>query len=278
MSADLLATIVAASRRITAVREQREPIGALMARAEMAGAAAMPGRFEEALSQTDRLNVIAECKRRSPSRGVLRSVYDPVAIARGYAEAGAAALSVLTEPTFFDGTLEHLAAIRSTIDLPVLRKDFIVSEYQIVEAKAAGADAVLLIVAAVSPSDLRLLLASAFRWGLGALVEVHSAEELTIAVEAGARIIGVNNRNLRTLDVDVRTSDQLIEKMPRGIVAISESGLKTRADLDRLRHVGYRGFLIGEQFMTKIDPGAELRRLLNGTAVAVAGETRDASW
>ena len=180
-------------------------------------AATMPsrgGRFQAALSGADGFNVIAECKRRSPSRGVLRENYDPVAIAIGYAEAGAAAISVLTEPTFFDGSLDHLKAVRAAVDVPVLRKDFVVSEYQLLEAKAAGADAVLLIVAALRPAELKVLHDHARRHGLDVLVEVHDATELAIAIDAGARVIGVNNRNLRTLQVDVHASETLIARMP----------------------------------------------------------------
>src|SRR5436305_5080935 len=153
----------------------------------------------DALSKPDRLNVIAECKRRSPSKGVLRAEYDPVAIARGYAAAGAAAISCLTEPTFFDGSIEHLAAVHAAVDVPVLRKDFIVSEYQILEARAAGASAVLLIVAALSAAELTALAGQARAAGLDVLVEVHNEEDLTVAIDAGSSIIGVNNRNLRTL-------------------------------------------------------------------------------
>ena len=199
------------------------------------GAVAGPGAFRWRWRRTDRLNVIAECKRRSPSRGVLRADYDPVAIATGYESAGAAAISVLTEPTFFDGSLEHLVAVRGAVEIPLLRKDFIVSEYQLLEAKAAGADAVLLIVAALRPVELKVLHDHARRYGLDALVEVHDATELAIAIDAGARIIGVNNRNLRTLEVDVHASEELIARMPPEIVAISESGLKTSDDLLRLR-------------------------------------------
>ena len=176
-----------------------------------------------------RSNVIAECKRRSPSRGVLAAQYDPVAIARQYEAGGAAAISVLTEPTFFDGALEHLdrgARRRST--LPLLRKDFIVDEYQLLEARAAGADAVLLIVAALEQADLVRLQQRAWELGLAALVEVHDDEELGRAVDSGARIIGVNNRNLRTLAVDVAASDRLAARMPAGVVGVSESGLQSR--------------------------------------------------
>jgi indole-3-glycerol phosphate synthase len=260
--ADLLETIVAATRRIVEVRQQQEPLAAL---AERAGAtAARPGRFQLAISGADRVNVIAECKRRSPSKGVLRAEYDPVAIATAYEAAGAAAISVLTEPTFFDGSLEHLMAVRAAVAVPILRKDFIVSEYQLLEAKAAGADAVLLIVAALRPVELKLLHDHARRHGLDALVEVHDEHELAIAIDAGARIIGVNNRNLRTLEVDLDASERLIARMPAEVVAISESGLKSAEDLTRLRERGYRAFLIGERFMTAADPGEPLNALLEG--------------
>jgi len=259
-SPDLLEAILAATRRIVEVRRAATPMAALAERAD-----AMPapnGRFVGALTATGTINVIAECKRRSPSKGVLRADYDPAAIAAAYADGGAAAISVLTEPTFFDGALEHLSAVRAAVDLPLLRKDFIVSEYQLLEAKAAGADAVLLIVAALRPAELKLLHDHATRHGLDALVEVHDARELAIAIDVGARVIGVNNRNLRTLDVDPRASEQLIADMPHDVVAVSESGLRSADDLRRLAALGYRAFLIGEHFMTAADPAAALRRLV----------------
>jgi len=259
MSADLLATIVAATRRIVEVRSEREPLAAVAARAE--SRRATPSRFRQALEHSDRLNIIAECKRRSPSRGVLRADYDAAAIARGYEEAGAAAISVLTEPTFFDGSLDDLVRVRAAVQLPVLRKDFIVSEYQLFEAKAAGADAVLLIVAALSPEELSSLRAKAAALGLDALVEVHNHEELAVAIDAGATIVGVNNRNLRTLAVDVHASEALAARMPKSILAISESGLKSGDDLKRLRGLGYQAFLIGERFMSAPEPGTALREL-----------------
>jgi indole-3-glycerol phosphate synthase len=271
-TADLLETIVAATRRIVEVREAEQSYAAL---AERAATVPLPrGRFFGALSVADEINVIAECKRRSPSKGILRNEYDPVAIAAAYADAGAAAISVLTEPTFFDGTLEHLAAVRAAVQVPLLRKDFIVSEYQLLEAKIAGADAILLIVAALRPAELKVLHDHATRHGLDALVEVHDARELAIAVDVGARIVGVNNRNLRTLEVDVQASEALITQVPDDIIAVSESGLKTSADVVRLRALGYRAFLIGETFMTAGDPGAELRTLIAGTGV-VAAKGRD---
>ena len=257
---DVLAAIVAATRRIVFVRAREVPLAEMERRASKA--TPNPGRFKAALAQAGRLNVIAECKRRSPSRGVLRAAYEPVEIANAYDRAGASAISVLTEPTFFDGSLDHLAAVRAATKLPLLRKDFIVDRYQIFEARAAGADAVLLIVAALSPLDLETLHAQATEAGLDVLVEVHELDELRVAVDAGAQIVGVNNRNLRTLAVDVGASSQLIEAMPEGVVAVAESGLNTNADLERLRNDGYNAFLIGEHLMTAPDPGKALEDLL----------------
>jgi indole-3-glycerol phosphate synthase len=263
VSADLLATIVAATRRIVEVREAEESIDGLRARVERLEPRSTHQLYS-ALRRTDRLNVIAECKRRSPSKGVLREEYDPATIAHGYAAAGAAAISVLTEPTFFDGSLDHLRAVRAAVPVPILRKDFVVSEYQVLEARAAGADAILLIVAALTSEQLRSLAACAARFGLDALVEVHNADELSSALDAGATIVGVNNRNLRTLTVDVAASETLIARMPGHIVSVSESGLRTSGDLLRLRQMGYRAFLIGERFMTAAHPGTALRDLLAG--------------
>jgi indole-3-glycerol phosphate synthase len=257
---DLLLAIVAASRRITDVRREREGIAALERRA--ASAAPRGEQFFAALGTTGRWNVIAECKRRSPSRGVLAPQYDPVAIARQYESGGAAALSVLTEPTFFDGALEHLAAVRRAVRLPLLRKDFIVEEYQLLEARANGADAALLIVAALDQRGLVRLQARAWDLGLAALVEVHDEEELSRAIDSGARIIGVNNRNLRTLAVDVAASRKLGPGIPSDVVGVSESGLTSRADLEQLAGQGYRAFLIGERFMTAAEPARAIAELI----------------
>jgi indole-3-glycerol phosphate synthase len=263
---DLLQTIVAATRRIVEVRRAREPLAALAARAASArpdGAA-----FERALGWQGRVNLIAECKRRSPSRGVLAPRYDPVGIAAQYEAGGAAAISVLTEPTFFDGALAELTAVRARVTLPLLRKDFVIDEYQVVEARAAGADAVLLIVAALDDPSLTRLQRAARDAGLAALVEVHDDTELARALDSGARLIGVNNRNLRTLQVDVEASFRLASRLPRDVIAVSESGLQTRADLERLTAAGYRAFLIGERFMTDADPAAAVRGLLEGQVSA----------
>jgi indole-3-glycerol phosphate synthase len=266
---DLLATIVAATERIIEVRRAREPLAVLEARA----AAHVPkgATFEHGLGDGGRVNVIAECKRRSPSKGVLAAQYDPVAIARKYEEGGAAAISVLTEPTFFDGSLDHLRLVRDAVDLPILRKDFVVDEYQLFEARAAGADAILLIVAALEQGSLVRLQARAFQLGLAALVEVHDEAELTRAVDAGARIIGVNNRDLRTLSVDVEASYRLAAGLPKDVIGVSESGLKSREEVERLTAAGYRAFLVGERFMTDPDPAGALRQLMGVTASSQRG-------
>ena len=268
---DLLRTIVAATRRIVETRREKEPQAALESRA----AAASPGgsRFEAALGMADRINVIAECKRRSPSKGVLAAEYDPVRIAACYEQGGAAAISVLTEPTFFDGSLEHLAAVRARVALPLLRKDFIVDQYQLFEARAAGADAVLLIVAALEQKDLVTLQARAWELGLATLVEVHDEAELARAIDSGARVIGVNNRNLRTLTVDVEASGRLASRMPRNVIGVSESGLKSREELDRLAAAGYKAFLIGERFMTDPDPAGAIHDLVGVGRAFTAGRS-----
>jgi indole-3-glycerol phosphate synthase len=261
---DLLEAIVAAARTRTAVARSRVPAAALERHIATLG----PCRgFRMSLDQPG-VRVIAECKRRSPSRGVLRALYDPVAIARRYAQAGAAAVSVLTEPTFFDGELAHLTAVHAAVGIPVLRKDFIVDRYQLLEARAAGADAVLLIVASLDQAMLSELHTEAQGLGLDALVEVHDQRELDRANDAGADLVGVNNRNLRTLTVDVEASLRLAARMPAAVLAVAESGLRTHADLVRLAGVGYRGFLVGEQLMTATDPGAALAALLAPGAAA----------
>ena len=259
-SPDLLRTIVAATERITAVRRAQEPLAQLERRA--AAASPRGDRFEAALSDPSRVNVIAECKRRSPSRGVLAEHYDPVGIAGKYRDGGAAAISVLTEPTFFDGALEHLTAVRAAVDLPLLRKDFVVDEYQLFEARAAGADAALLIVAALEQRVLVTLQTRAAELGLATLVEVHGEEELARAIDSGARLIGVNNRNLRTLAVDTEASYRLAARIPAGAVAVSESGLKSRDELEKLAAAGYRAFLIGERFMTDPNPAQAIGEVI----------------
>ena len=257
---DLLEAIVAATRARVDAAMRLEPRTSLARRA----LARTPNaaEFIERLSRRGSINVIAECKRRSPSRGVLRAAYDPVSIASGYDQAGAAAISVLTEPGFFDGSLRHLEHVREAVTIPLLRKDFIIDDYQLLEARAAGADAILLIVAALDDAALAALSTRARELGLAALVEVHSVDECKRAIDAGAEIIGVNNRNLRTLEVDLNASREIAAVIPQNVIAISESGLKTAADLQSMQALGYRAFLIGERFMVEPDPGAALAALI----------------
>jgi indole-3-glycerol phosphate synthase len=208
------------------------------------------------------LRVIAELKRASPSRGLLRQYYRRREIALGYAGAGASALSVLTEEQYFLGRTHDLAEVRQAVEIPLLRKDFILESYQVYESVAAGADALLLIVAILPDHDLRILLELSKQLRIAALVEVHTEAELDRAVDAGAHIIGVNNRNLKTLEVNLETSLQLRAKVPRGCLTVSESGIKTATDLRRIREAGFDAVLIGERLMTQPDPGQALQRLL----------------
>ena len=260
---DLLATIVAAATRITEVRRAAVPDAEL----ERAASQCTPNgaAFVSALRDGPAPRVIAECKRRSPSRGILRENYRPAEHASSYAAAGAAAISVLTEPSFFDGSLEHLQQVRAAVAVPLLRKDFIVDRYQILEAVVSGADAVLLIVGALTPVRLRALIHDAAALGVAALVEVHDAAELQVAIDAGATVLGVNSRNLRTLSVEPLVHAQLAGQMPASAVSVAESGLREHADLERLGGLGYRAFLVGERLITQQDPGAGLRSL-RGTA------------
>lgn len=209
------------------------------------------------------ISVIAELKRASPSRGLLREDYRPSLIAQGFEAAGAVALSVLTEQDFFLGSLDDLREVRASTGLRILRKDFVLDDYQVYESAAAGADAILLIVAALGDDDLRRLIGLAARLKLSGLVEVHTEEEIHRAVDAGAKIIGVNNRNLNTLEVDLETSFRLRSLIPSNYLTVSESGIQSAADLRRLRSAGYNAVLIGERFMTQPDPGKELAELLD---------------
>ena len=218
-----------------------------------------------ALTQNERINIIAEFKRRSPSKGDLNRNADPVAIAKTYQLGGAVALSVLTEEDYFAGSLDDLRAVRQAISLPILRKDFIFDEYQVYESAAAGADALLLIVTALDDDTLvRLRTITEDELGMDALVEVHTSEELGRAVQAGAQVIGVNNRNLSTFEVSLETSVQLASAAPKDTFLISESGIGSADDIQRLRGLGYRGFLIGETLMRADDPEELLAQLSLG--------------
>jgi indole-3-glycerol phosphate synthase len=229
--------------------------------------AATPLRgFAAALSRGG-LNILAELKPASPSRGVLREPFDAVALARSLEAAGAAALSILTEEEFFHGSLKNLREARRSIALPVLRKDFIFDPWQVWETRANDGDSFLLIVAALRDEQLRDLIALGRELGMESLVEVHTAAELDRALAADARILGVNNRDLKTLTVRTETSFELIDQIPDHCIAVSESGLRMHDDLLRLRAVGFDAFLIGEHLMLAPDPAAALANLL-GTSAA----------
>ena len=222
---------------------------------------ANPHAFLTAL-RTDGINIIAEFKRRSPSKGLIRAGANPAEIARAYQAGGAVAMSVLTEEDYFAGSLDDLRQVKSAVDLPVLRKDFIFDEYQVYESAAAGADAILLIVAVLDDELLaRLRRLAEDELQMDALVEVHTSEEMKRAAGCGAKLIGVNNRDLRTFEVSLDTSLSLAREAPSEALLISESGLNNSADLQRLHGAGYRGFLIGETLMRAEDPEQALRRI-----------------
>jgi indole-3-glycerol phosphate synthase len=249
MSADVLTEIIAATRDTVARRRAHLPIEELAASVQ-ARSDFRP--FRESLARPG-LSVIAEHKRSSPSAGVIRADLELAEVVGAYERGGAAALSVLTEETWFAGSLTDLLAARTASSLPILRKDFIVDEYQVYEAAAAGADAILLIVAAMEVGPLANLQALAHRLGLATLVEVHDAAELRVALETGARTIGINNRNLSTLAVDIETTYQLLPLISPGIVKVAESGFRTRAELERLAAAGLDAVLIGEALMRSAD-------------------------
>ena len=222
--------------------------------------------FAAALGRPGHVNVIAEFKRRSPSRGAIRADVDPIRVAQAYEIGGAAALSVLTDAPFFGGSIADLRDARMATLLPTLRKDFIVDPYQVGESVLAGADAILLIVAALSDEELRSLHAAARDAGLEVLVEAHDRGELDRALAAGARIVGVNNRDLRTLAVDLQTALTLASAIPDDVVAVAESGIRSAADIVRLRDAGYDAFLIGEHLMAQDNPAGALEALIHSAS------------
>lgn len=216
----------------------------------------------EVRSARSDIRLIAEVKKASPSKGIIRPDFDPVAIARRYEETGASAISVLTDEKYFQGKLEYLTQIREAVGIPLLRKDFIIHRIQVYEARAAGADAILLIAAALPPHDLRVLMGVARDLGMDSLVEVHTAEELETAIEAGARIIGINNRDLQTFETGLETTLELAAKVPPDRVLVSESGINTRADVERLMAAGVDAILVGESLVREPDPRTKVRELL----------------
>lgn len=259
---DVLARICADKRAHVARRKRERPLSDLDRAARAAGATrGFAARLASAV-EAGRYGLIAEIKKASPSKGVIRADFDPPALARAYAAGGATCLSVLTDEPYFQGRDEYLTAARAVVELPVLRKDFILDPYQVLEARALGADCVLLIMAALDDAQASELDAAARDLGMDVLVEVHDAAELERAVRLGARLVGINNRNLKTLAVDLATTEQLAPRLPAGVLAVSESGLFTPADLARMARAGCRCFLVGESLMRQPDVAAATRALL----------------
>lgn len=255
---NILEQIVARKReRLSEIKEQSSFAELLATMPTSIGG----GRFIRPL-QNDQLNIIAEIKRQSPSKGIIRENFNPKGIASNYTKHGAAAISVLTEEEFFGGALEHLRAVRETTDLPLLRKDFIFDEYQIYEAAHAGADAILLIASILDGQQFDDLLQTAYGLGLDVLVEIHDREEMEKVMRSDVRLLGINNRDLRTFVTRIETSLQLAAELPKSVTLVSESGIRTREDLDRLHAAGFQAFLIGEELMRAHDEGKALRDLL----------------
>jgi indole-3-glycerol phosphate synthase len=259
---DILAKILAVKAEEVAtarqLRSEAELLREAQARQDVRGFAQA---IEDKIAQ-GQAGVIAEVKKASPSKGVLREDFDPAAIAATYAVHGAACLSVLTDVQFFQGSHDNLRRARAACPLPVLRKDFIVDSYQVISARAMGADCVLLIVAALAPNQLRDLEQLAMELGMDVLVEVHDADELDTALALKTNLIGINNRNLRTFETSLNNTIDLLPRIPKGKRVVTESGIVSRDDVERMRKHDVHAFLVGEAFMRAEDPGAELARLM----------------
>lgn len=257
----ILTRILARKDQEVAERQQTVSEADLLALAEKQSA---PRGFIDALNQRIAAGdaaVIAEVKKASPSKGVMREEFHPADIAKSYAQGGAACLSVLTDADFFQGHEDYLIAARDACDLPVIRKDFITHGYQVTEARAIGADCILLIVAALNDTQLRDLHQQANALGMDVLVEVHDAEELERALALNLKLVGINNRNLHTFDTSLNTTLDLLPRIPEGVTVITESGIHTRDDVELMRDHEVNGFLVGEAFMREEDPGLALKRL-----------------
>ncbi len=259
---DVLARICADKRRHVEASRERLPLAGL----ERHAAAASPPRgFKTALERRiaeGGLALIAEIKKASPSKGLIRADFDPATLARAYAKGGASCLSVLTDEPYFQGKDSYLGEARAAVDLPALRKDFMLEPYQIVESRVLGADCILLIMAALADAEARDLARLAHALAMDVLVEVHDAEELDRALAVEADLVGINNRNLKTLAVDLATTEALAPRVPRDRLLVAESGLYGHADLERMAKVGARAFLVGESLMREADVTAATRRLL----------------
>ena len=265
---DTLARIIADKRDFVAARKRARPQADVEREAR---AASCPRGFLDALEnarRAARFGLIAEIKKASPSKGLIRADFDPPELARAYASGGATCLSVLTDEPYFQGADRYLRAARAAVDLPVLRKDFIVDTYQIAESRGLGADCILLIMAALELSQALELEAAARQWGMDVLVEVHDVAELEMATQLSTRLLGINTRYLTSLNVDVNRSVELAAMLPQGYVVVGESGLRTRADLDLLAERGITCFLVGESLMAQPDVAEATRRLLEGDDAA----------
>jgi indole-3-glycerol phosphate synthase len=255
----ILERILEVKRAEIAAAKERSPL----ARVEQRARAAPAVRDFVAALRAKQPAVIAEIKKASPSRGVLRAEFDPAAIARSYEKGGAACLSVLTDQQFFQGSPEHLSKAREACALPVLRKDFVIEAYQVFESRAGGADCILLIAACLAKEDMLELERVAHGLGMAVLVEVHDAAELEIALALNTPLIGINNRNLKTFDTRLETTLELLARIPPSRFVVTESGILSPADVTRMRAAGVQAFLVGEAFMRSPDPGAALIRLFN---------------
>ena len=255
----ILDTIIAHKQKELQIEAEQVPLATLKSKL-----ANLPPTkdFRAAIAQSDNINLIAEVKKKSPSKGIIREDFDPIQIAETYAKNGAAAISVLTDVRFFDGRLDYLFSIRQVVDVPLLRKDFTIDPYHIYQARVAGADAILLIVAALTKDQLREFMDIAESLSLASLVEVHTDTELKIALDVEAEIIGINNRDLRTFHTDLATTFSLREFLPTGKVVVSESGIYTRADVESLREAGVNAILVGESLMRSPDIGEQVRKLI----------------
>ena len=259
--ADILQEIVKVKRREVERLKVEVPISELERRIE----GQQPALNLAGALFGDTVRIIAEVKKASPSKGLLREDFEPKSLAKTYADNGAAAISVLTNADHFQGSIDHLSAVHSVANprkIPVLRKEFIFDEYQVYEARACGADAILLIVAMLSPDELKSLMALSQKFWMQCLIEVHDEEELKVALDAGAEIIGINNRDLRTFITDLEVTERLASKIPFGKVVVSESGISNREHIKRIRSAGAHAALIGEALVTAADVGAKLGELV----------------
>ncbi|MDX2021572.1 MAG: indole-3-glycerol phosphate synthase TrpC [Deltaproteobacteria bacterium] len=255
----ILNQIIERTRADLSVRQAAVPVEALQERAKHQ---APPRPFAQALRRSGQITCISEVKRRSPSAGWIRETADAVDVARRYQAGGAAAISVLTDQPFFGGTLDDLVQVKAAVDLPILRKDFMIDPYQVVEARAFGADAILLIVAALPDATISQLLAQAHDLKMDVLVETHDEAEIARALSVGASLIGINHRDLRTFAMDMDLAVRMRSKIPNDRILVAESGLKTSADVARMKAGGIDAVLVGEGLMRQQDPGQALRQLL----------------